>query len=94
VPPHIRVDRTAFERHSRPFRKRVLPAIAAIAIVAGSCAPLPPTAVLGPDPSDPSVRVPGVQYRSAVASYRSRRPVEPGPWANQNESAKPNAGGE
>jgi len=93
VPPHIRVDRTAFERHSRPFRKPVLPAIAAIAIVAGSCATRPPAA-LGPDPSDPSARVPSVQYRSAIASYRSRRPVEPGPWPKQNESAKPNAGGE
>ncbi len=94
MPPHIRVDRTAFERRSRPFRKRVLPAvaIAVIAIVAGSCTPSPPAALLGPDPADPNVRVRSVQYRSAIASYKSRRPLEPGPWQQQNESVKPNSG--
>jgi hypothetical protein len=33
-----------------------------------------------PDPTDASVRVPTVSYRSAIGPFSSQRPVEPGPW--------------
>lgn len=43
----------------------------------------------GPHPADPSVAVPGVRYQSTLGSYVSRRPVEPGPWRQQNEQVAP-----
>lgn len=43
----------------------------------------------GPDPADPGIRTPRVGYRSTVAPYVSQRPVEPGPWREQNERVAP-----
>lgn len=91
----FRVDSADFERrHATQSYKRsiLLAGVTAIGVLSASCAPRPQVALPGPDPADPNVRVPGVQYRSTFASYRSRRPVEPGPWRNQNESVNPNAG--
>jgi len=91
----FRVDSAGFERRraTRAHKRLILLAgIAAIGVLSASCAPVLPAAVAGPDPADPNVRVPGVQSRSTIASYRSRRPVEPGPWRNQSESVKPNSG--
>lgn len=39
-----------------------------------------------PDPADPYVRVPRVQYRSTMPSYHSRRPVDAVPWRAPAES--------
>jgi hypothetical protein len=40
-----------------------------------------------PDPTDASVRVPTVSYRSAVGPFSSQRPVEPGPWEEPTSQA-------
>jgi hypothetical protein len=45
--------------------------------------------VAGPDPADPGAGAPRVGYRSTIGSYKSQRPVEPGPWAEQNEPVAP-----
>ncbi len=45
--------------------------------------------LLGPPPADPGARVPGVEYRSTIAPFTSRRPVEPGPWRQENERVAP-----
>lgn len=55
--------------------------------VAGCAAPSAPFA--GPDPSDPSVRVRAVGYRSVLAGYRSQRPAEPGDWIDTNQRVTP-----
>jgi len=91
----FRVDSAGFERRcATQSHKRLmlLAGITAIGVLSASCAPTAPTPFLGPDPSDPSVRVPRVEYRSTIASYRTRRPVEPGPWPKQNEGVNPNSG--
>src|SRR4029450_3386848 len=51
--------------------------------------PPPPPAIAGADPSDPGARAPRVDYRSTLGSYKSQRPVEPGPWGEQNQSVAP-----
>jgi hypothetical protein len=87
-----RVDSAALERRrgTQPRRPLILLfGIAAITVLSASCAPTLPAAGPGPDPADPNVHVPGVQYRSIIASYRSSRPVEPGPCRDQNESGNP-----
>ncbi len=45
--------------------------------------------IVGSDPSDSTVRVPTVAYRSTLGAYRSQRPVEPGDWAGTNERIAP-----
>jgi hypothetical protein len=76
---------------TRPFRLRLgaLAVAAGLALLAG-CADAPRTPVAGgPDPADPAARVPGVDYRSTVGTYKSQRPVEPAPWGEQNERVTP-----
>lgn len=48
------------------------------------------------DPSDAAARVPGTNYRAVTRGYQSRRPVEPAPWRERNDSVAPapNPGGE
>ncbi len=85
----FRVDSAGFERRrATQAHKRLilLAGIAAISVLSASCAPTLPAAVAGPDPADPNAHVPGVQDPSTIASYRSRRPVEPGQWQKKNES--------
>ena len=63
-----------------------------IAILGGlltACADAPRTPVAGPDPADPGARSPRVDYRPAVGSYKSQRPVDPAPWGTQNERVAP-----
>ena len=43
----------------------------------------------GADPSDPRSPSPPVAYRSPTAGYVSQRPVNPGPWRQQNEQVTP-----
>jgi hypothetical protein len=66
---------------------------AATVIVLGSvlsaCAAAPAAPVAGPDPSSPDVRVPSISYRSTIGSYQRQRPVEPGPWIEQNQRVTP-----
>jgi hypothetical protein len=56
-------------------------------LVGCTVAPSPP--FIGPDPSDPSIRVPAAGYRSTIAPFRSQRPVEPASWREQNERLAP-----
>lgn len=60
-----------------------------LALLLQACAAPPPAPFAGPDPADPSVRVPPAAYRSATGSYRSQRPVEPAAWDEQNERVAP-----
>jgi hypothetical protein len=53
------------------------------------CSAAPPVPLAGADPSDPGARAPRVDYRSTVGSYKSQRPVEPGPWDEQNQRVIP-----
>jgi hypothetical protein len=41
------------------------------------------------NPADPRAPVPRVGYRSTIAPYKSRRPVEPTPWSEQNRRIAP-----
>jgi hypothetical protein len=61
---------------------------AALLLLAG-CTDAPKSPVAGPDPGDPGARAPRVGYRSTVAPYTSHRPVDPGPWVEQNERVAP-----
>jgi hypothetical protein len=57
-----------------------------------ACGALPPVPFLGPEPSDPYVRVPAASYQSVVGPYVSLRPTKPGNWKPQNESVAPQGG--
>jgi hypothetical protein len=57
-----------------------------LALLLASCTNAPPVPATGPDPSNPRARAPRVDYRSTLGSYKSQRPVEPGPWGEQNRS--------
>jgi hypothetical protein len=70
---------------------RVFAAVCAAALTTLGCSAPPASPVVGRDPSNPSSRTPAVGYRSTTAPYSSQRPVEPGPWREQNERAMPPA---
>jgi hypothetical protein len=58
-----------------------------VALAQGCTAqPLP---LAGPDPANPAARVKATAFRSNIAPYESRRPVEPKPWADQNSQVAP-----
>jgi hypothetical protein len=77
--------RTAVPR----YRWGSLSALMSVALLAAACAPAPPVPLAGPDPADPYARVPGVAYRSSVAPYVSRRPVEPSAWQDPDDRTAP-----
>jgi hypothetical protein len=41
------------------------------------------------NPADPWAPAPHVGYRSTIGPYKSRRPVEPAPWTEQNQRVAP-----
>ena len=60
----------------------------AVLILAGwRDAPAPP--VVGLNPADPAAPAPRVDYRSTIAPYKSRRPIDPAPWGEQNQRVAP-----
>ncbi|MBI3435097.1 MAG: hypothetical protein HY056_08480 [Proteobacteria bacterium] len=59
-----------------------------LAALAAGCA-APPLPYSGADPADPQASVPPARYRSSVAGYVSRRPVEPAPWRERNDRVAP-----
>ncbi len=61
--------------------------IAAASLLGGCTATSAP--FVGPDPSDPNVRVPPAAYRSTIGSYTSQRPVSPSDWREQNQRVAP-----
>lgn len=78
-----------------PFRARfgvrfgaiaLLP-IAVLILAGWRDAPAPP--VVGPNPADPAAPAPRVDYRSTIAPYKSRRPIDPAPWGEQNQRVAP-----
>ena len=60
-----------------------------LAALNAGCASVPPRPLAGADPADPAARVPAVRYRSTIGPYASQRPVDPAPWAEQNERVAP-----
>jgi hypothetical protein len=63
-------------------------ALVSAALLLAGWRDLPPP-VPGMNPADPRAPVPRVGYRSAIGSYKSQRPVEPGPWGEQNQRVAP-----
>ena len=82
----LRVRSAALTRQGRALR---LAAIGLLAALAQGCSAITASPFSGPDPSDPTVRVPTVSYRSTIAAYASQRPVEPRSWRDQNERVAP-----
>ncbi len=78
-------------RRIEPLRTRFGPlaTLIVLALVGHGCSATPPSPVTGPDPADPGARAPRVDYRSTIGSYKSQRPVSPGPWREQNEQVTP-----
>jgi len=90
------VHTRTFDDASRPavtraFRLELvaLATLAGLVLLLVGCTDAPRWPVAGPDPSDPGARVPRVGYRSTIAPYNSQRPVEPGPWGEQNQRVAP-----
>ena len=77
---------------TRPLQIRlsVCAIVPALALLLAACtdAPRAPAAPRA-DPSDPGARAPRLDYRSTIGSYKSQRPVEPGPWGEQNQGVTP-----
>jgi hypothetical protein len=70
----------------RRCRSRVLAAVLALPLAA--CArPVGPVAEI--DPADSAISGPPAVYRSSLADYRGRRPVDPGEWKATNEKITP-----
>ena len=59
----------------------------AVLLAAWSDSPVPP--LHKSNPADPRAPAPRVGYRSTIAPYKSRRPVEPAPWREQNRRIAP-----
>ena len=74
---------------SWPRRVRTVATVAALGLLTQACSNAPRSPYTGSDPSDPAVPVPSTGYRSTVAPFTSRRPVEPRPWLDQNERVAP-----
>lgn len=62
--------------------------VIALMLLIAACKPVS-TSLAGSDPSDPDARVPPVRYQSVLGRYENQRPVEPGPWREQNERVAP-----
>ena len=87
---HLRAFRAAGEPVVARLCKRVvLATLAALAVLLAACTDAPRSPVAGADPADPGARAPRVDYRSTIGSYKSQRPVSPGPWREQNEQVTP-----
>lgn len=67
---------------------QIRPLFLSFALMLAGCTAQPP-AVAGPDPSEPGVRRPRVDYHSTVSGYASQRPVAPSAWKQQNEQVAP-----
>lgn len=82
-----RVTPAASRAPNLPRSRRALGAVVlgCVLLTAAGCSHLPLAPVAGPDPSDPFSAAPPVAYRSAVAPYEARRPVEPSSWGGQEE---------
>lgn len=86
----LRAFRAALSQLTKPIllRPNALAAVLVLVALTQGCAP-PPPRLAGRDPSDPTVRVKAVDYRSTTAPYERQRPVEPAPWQEQNQRVTP-----
>jgi hypothetical protein len=84
---HFRARYSVLRRQQTTLAASLGTALAMLALA--GCAAAPSTPFAGPDPSDPATRVAAVGYRSTIAPYASRRPVEPKPWQEQNIQVAP-----
>jgi hypothetical protein len=66
-----------------------LAAIATLCLLTAACFTTPPPPIAGADPADAGARVKPASYSSVLGRYTSRRPVDPGPWREQNERVAP-----
>jgi hypothetical protein len=74
---------------ARACPRAAAPGIITLALAGlSACAP-PPLPLAGPDPSRPEAPAAGVTYSSTTAPYTSRRPVNPAPWRQRNDSVTP-----
>jgi hypothetical protein len=71
------------------FRRLASLAGVCLVVLAQGCTAQPPLPLAGPDPSNPAARTKTTAYRSNIAPYDSRRPVEPKPWTEQNQQIAP-----
>ncbi|RAI34337.1 hypothetical protein [Rhodoplanes serenus] len=62
--------------------------LAALSAILSACSVPPPMAV-GLDPADPDVPVAPTRYRSVTAGTVDYRPIDPKPWAEQNQQVAP-----
>ncbi len=79
------VDPVAKTLALQPFKPLFLSL--ALLFLAGCAAK--PTLPPGPDPSEPQVRTPRVEYSSTIGRYTRQRPVAPSSWQKQNELVAP-----
>jgi hypothetical protein len=88
----LQAPAASFERlRSTSFRNR-LPKLASMLLLAGvihGCAATPMAPFAGPDPSDPSARIPAVSYRSTIGPFATQRPIEPAAWKKENGPVAP-----
>jgi hypothetical protein len=83
----IELARVVAPDRARPLRLLRWFAVAGTAALAACTTAGAP--VVGADPSDPGVPVPGVHYQKTTAGYESERPVAPQPWRRLNERVTP-----
>jgi hypothetical protein len=69
------------------FRAVALLPVAFLLLVAWSDSPV--SLLNKSNPADPRAPAPRVGYRSTIAPYKSRRPVEPTPWSERNRRIAP-----
>ena len=87
----FRAYTAVFVRLTTPCFRRIasLAGVLALALLAQGCTAQPPLPSAGPDPANPAARTKATAYRSDIAPYESRRPVEPKPWQEQNLGVAP-----
>jgi hypothetical protein len=88
----FRAHSAVLERQLTPWVRQLVSwvGVFVLAILVQGCTAQPPaTSAVGRDPANPAVRAKAVTYRSDIAPYESRRPVEPKPWTEQNQQVVP-----
>ena len=66
-----------------------LAAILTLCLLTAACFTAPPRPLAGAAPADADAGVKPAAYSSVLGRYTSRRPVDPGPWREQNERVAP-----
>ena len=87
----LRARSAVFEWWVTPLvcRLTTLVGVFVLSVFVQGCTAQPPVPLAGRDPANPAARAKAVTYRSDIAPYESRRPVEPKPWTEQNQQVVP-----